>query len=219
MIAKINLVFALALGCFLNSAYAQKNFQGEIVYKITGFSDAKRDTTFGDQIKVVFSEQAIKIQRITKEGQLYKEQILFLDSLKEILLDHDSKTCRQTWKYQKSNEPTTALPWGMTTITPTSNSKSIAGLPTRLIRLTDRDISQHGKVDLNASELYFHLPSQESPNLLLEGLLIFKNHLMLQMTVVAGAWPHSSIQYTAQKIVARPVNASEFLIPQGYSFK
>jgi hypothetical protein len=53
-------------------------------------------------------------------------------------------------------------------------------------------------------------------NLFFQNMLLYDDHIMLAMKVVAGVAPHTQLNHVATKVEAREIDPSEFEIPAGY---
>ena len=67
---------------------AQKNFEGEIDYRMYGLSESQKDTTIGNSYKIIFGKHAINVQSFTQKGILWEERVMLLDSAKQYIIDH-----------------------------------------------------------------------------------------------------------------------------------
>ena len=197
--------------------FAQKNFEGEIDYRMFGLADGQKDTTIGSPYKVLFGKHAIKIESFTAKGVLWSEEIVLLDSLKVYVVDHGDKTYNESWKYKPSVKLKYFLPWGMNKVLVIHTPKKIAGYETFINRLTTEGEPKYGNVDLaEAKPLYFKLPPNMTSNLFFQNMLLYDNHIMLAMKVAAGVAPHTQLNHVATKVEAREIDPSEFEIPAGY---
>jgi hypothetical protein len=206
---------------YVRVALAQKSFEGEITYRHFGFDDTKKDTVDGGNYKVLFAKNAIKIEILTEKGEVFQEQLVYLDSLKEIIIDHRNKNYWVAWDGRSSKKSPDLSPWGMNKAEMIHQKQKIAGHQTDIKRLTNTNKTlNYGFIDLNiAGDLCYRLPPQVEKNLFLTGLLFSDNKIVLGISIVSGRAPHPREDYQAIRIEAKEIPSSEFTIPKDYKIK
>jgi hypothetical protein len=203
---------------FSKIGFAQKNFEGELDYKLYSLDDTKKDTTFGHPLRFIIGKNAIKIQRLAKNNTVVVEEIVQLDSLKVISIDNKHHVYWISWRGSISTNFSKYIPWGMNKKVTTKEQQKILGINTHTVRLTDVNNSAFGYIDLAVPEnLYFQLSSHIGRGLFIDGELFLDDHIMLKMTNVVGVAPHTKIVYQATSVQQRNVNPYEFDIPKNYA--
>ncbi|MDP9082093.1 MAG: hypothetical protein M3O71_32150 [Bacteroidota bacterium] len=215
---KLLILFTILLT--VKTTIAQKNFEGEIDYRMYGLSEGQKDTTIGNSYKIIFGKHAINVQSFTQKGILWEEQIMLLDSAKQYVIDHRDKTYILAWKYDPDKRPVRRLPWGMDKIAVNPAIKKIVGYDVFDNFLTTEGHPEYGHVDLyEAKPLYFKLPPHIAIGSFFESMLFYDDHIMLAMRVISGKAPYGQINRVATKVEARRVDDSIFKIPADYTLR
>lgn len=213
------ILILLFIVSFAKIACAQKNFEGVIDYRMYSLSEGQKDTTRGEVQRIIFGKHAINVESFTREGVVWEERIILLDSLKEYVVDHRFKTCAVGWKYNPPKKLNRSI-WGMDKAVVIPAIKKILGYDTFNNFLTTIGHPEYGHVDLyQAKALYFKLPEQMATGFFLQGMLFYDDHIMLAMRAIAGVAPYGQINYVATKVEAKQIDDSAFKLPEGYTFK
>jgi len=193
---------------------------GEIDYKKFVISDAKKDTTFGEQLKFFFGENIIKIESLTDKGDVWESRIILIDSLKEIVVDHRFKTISIQSEISANKTQKLSLPWGMNKVSYLKKEQRISGYETYLIHLSNIDLVNFGYVDLSAARiLNYKITSMIPRSLFITGLLFFDDHIMLSIKIVAGQAPYTQMNYVATGVYPKKIYSEEFEVPKNYSIE
>lgn len=199
---------------FLNTAYAQQIFQGEIVYQLHTPQD-KNDA----ELTIQYGPNKIKVK--FKEKEDYDETYLMLDLDSGLFytINTESKTF-QVKKLAETNAQEPVL-----------NSKSIAGYITNPVNVSGSGFSgifgfSGPTILYTAPELYFPIPKKHAgaPQL----IMIQNNHIVLGAEIsmaMPGISPDvpdsvlSQMKVTAEakKVTSQQWDIAEFSIPKDFT--
>jgi hypothetical protein len=200
----------------LSFVKAQKNFQGEITYKLHAGMDEKPNA----QLKVVFGINKIKL--LFKESESYDKDalIILLDSAATFIVNKDSKTYKK--RLLHINQPIrrlenkTILGYSTSTLVPESNGVGnlLGGL-----------MSASNSVFYLADSFYYAIPDILRGNT--ELVMIQNNRIVLGADIQISESVYGMTEekmkdknlITAEAIEIKPmmVSDSEFVIPADYT--
>jgi len=207
------LILILITLCFTFSVIAQKDFHGEIIYKLNFSGEAQP----GAELKVLFGDRKLKLMFKEKEKYKHEAFLVFLDSGVTYSIDIENKMFSR--KMLSANKPLLA-----------TEKKSINGYSTTLFQPENNGLGNLGNL-IGASNTVFYLadsltyfvPEKYRGNVQL--VMIQANKIVLgteiQITDTYANEEDSSFSkreklITAEAISIKPmqVDESEFIIPK-----
>jgi len=213
-----SLIVGLAILCIASSAMAQKDFRGEIIYKLHASGDNKPDA----ELKVLFGNNKLKLQ--------FKEKETYEDDALVVLLDSGATyTVKPLNKTYKKKALTTSLAFE------TPVKKNILGFTASPILPENNGMggllgglfgSSHSLFYVADSLTYF-IPEKYRDNM--EFVMIQRNKIVLgaEIRITAGYMGEGDADsskarsvITAEAISIKPmmVDDNEFIIPADFTF-
>ena len=201
---------AICITCLAN---AQKNFQGEITYRLHASGETKPDA----ELKVSFGINKLRLLFKEKEEYDKEELIVLLDSATVVTLNRDDKTFRKKTLIIKP-----ALK--------KSVKKSIAGYATTPLQPDDNGITKllgglgtTTSIFYLADSLYYFIPDIFMGNM--ELMMVQKNKIILGADISTSKGYYETtdpggktdlITIEAINVKDMPVNDNEFRIPADF---
>lgn len=209
-------IIAALLGILTCSALtAQKNFEGEITYKLHASGEDKPDA----ELKILFGTNALKLRFKERENYEGNELLVLFDSAAQYTLNPDNRTYKKKALVLKQ----------AVTFSP---AKTIAGYSTTGVPQEGNSLGQllgsfmmmGNSVFYVADTLFYHIPQKFGPNPVLSAIQQNKIVLGAEIMMQSGFYETGdTARYktiiTADAIEVKPMHFDDtvFVIPSGYT--